>query len=72
MLKNQIMAFNKLLADQFQLMNKDYSSGVTSMPITNGSNSTSCKTILFFPSLVVVGIPNIRDRFIASEFIDNF
>uniref|UniRef100_A0ACD6AGF6 Uncharacterized protein n=1 Tax=Avena sativa TaxID=4498 RepID=A0ACD6AGF6_AVESA len=41
MLKNQITAFNKLLEDQFQLMNKDYSSGV--MPITNGSNSTPLK-----------------------------
>jgi len=43
MLKNQITAFNKLLEDQFQLMNKDYSSGVPSMPITNGSNSTPLK-----------------------------
>uniref|UniRef100_A0A453SNA2 Angiotensin-converting enzyme 2 n=1 Tax=Aegilops tauschii subsp. strangulata TaxID=200361 RepID=A0A453SNA2_AEGTS len=43
MLKNQITAFNKLLEDQFQLMNKDYSSGIPSMPLTNGSNSTTLK-----------------------------
>ncbi|XP_051208660.1 uncharacterized protein [Lolium perenne] len=43
MLKNQITAFNKLLEDQFQLMNKDYSSAVPSMPLTNGSNSTALK-----------------------------
>ncbi|XP_044956148.1 uncharacterized protein LOC123407144 isoform X3 [Hordeum vulgare subsp. vulgare] len=43
MLKNQITAFNKLLQDQFQLMNKDYSSGIPSMPLTNGSNSTTLK-----------------------------
>jgi hypothetical protein len=49
MLKNQITAFNKLLEDQFQLMNKDYSSGIPSMPLTNGSNSTPGKT--FFPAL---------------------
>ncbi|KAK1603055.1 hypothetical protein QYE76_037691 [Lolium multiflorum] len=43
MLKDQITAFNKLLEDQFQLMNKDYSSAVPSMPLTNGSNSTALK-----------------------------
>ncbi|XP_062234165.1 uncharacterized protein LOC133931329 [Phragmites australis] len=43
MLKNQITAFNKLLEDQLQIMNKEFSSGFPSMPPPNGSNSNPLK-----------------------------
>ncbi|EER90343.1 hypothetical protein BDA96_10G330100 [Sorghum bicolor] len=43
MLKNQIMVFNKLLQDQFEIMNKDFSSGIPSMSLPNGSNSNLLK-----------------------------
>lgn len=60
MLKNQIRAFNKLLEDQFQLMSKNYSSGGPSMPLTNGSNSTTLKqNSCFLPeSAPVSAMPN--------------
>ncbi|TVU07688.1 hypothetical protein EJB05_41053, partial [Eragrostis curvula] len=44
MLKNQITAFNKLLEDQLQIMNKEFSSGIPSMSPPdppNGSSSTN-------------------------------
>ncbi|RLN06961.1 uncharacterized protein C2845_PM11G14010 [Panicum miliaceum] len=43
MLMNQIVAFNKLLEQQYQIMSKDHPSGVPSMPPTapNGSNSSA-------------------------------
>lgn len=43
MLKNQIMVFNKLLDDQFQIMNKEFPSRIPSMSLPNGSNSNSLK-----------------------------
>ena len=51
MLMNQIVAFNKLLEKQYQIMSKDHPSGVSSMPhaAPNGSNSSACK-FLFFSS----------------------
>ncbi|KAL5212250.1 hypothetical protein ABZP36_023097 [Zizania latifolia] len=51
MLKNQIMAFNRLLEDQYRLMCKDQPSGVPSMPpTTNGSNSgTLNQNVCFLP-----------------------
>ncbi|CAD6335469.1 unnamed protein product [Miscanthus lutarioriparius] len=42
-LKNQIMVFNRLLQDQFAVMNKDFSSGIPSMCLPNGSNSNLLK-----------------------------
>ena len=47
---NQIVAFNKLLEQQYQIMTKDHPSGMPSMPPTapNGSNSNTCKLHLFF------------------------
>ncbi|KAJ6853321.1 uncharacterized protein M6B38_250365 [Iris pallida] len=41
MLKNQIMVFNKLLEKQVDLMHKIGSSGVTSVPVSNGSSSST-------------------------------
>lgn len=46
MLKNQIMVFNRLLQDQFEIMNKEFSSGIPSMSLPNDSNSNLCKTFL--------------------------
>lgn len=46
MLKNQIVVFNKLLQDQFAVMNKDFSSGIPSMSLPNGSSSNLCKTFV--------------------------
>ncbi|XP_062229757.1 uncharacterized protein LOC133927350 isoform X1 [Phragmites australis] len=43
MLKNQIMAFNKLLDNQFQIMNKEFPSGIPSASLPNGSNSNPLK-----------------------------
>uniref|UniRef100_A0A0A9C4Q0 Uncharacterized protein n=1 Tax=Arundo donax TaxID=35708 RepID=A0A0A9C4Q0_ARUDO len=43
MLKNQITAFNKLLEDQLQIMNKEFSSGIPSMSPPNGSNLNTLK-----------------------------
>ncbi|KAL6603523.1 hypothetical protein ACP70R_043884 [Stipagrostis hirtigluma subsp. patula] len=43
MLKNQIAAFNKLLEDQIQIMNKELSSGMPSMSTPNGSSSNPLK-----------------------------
>jgi hypothetical protein len=50
MLKNQIMAFNKLLEDQYRIMTKEHSPGVPSVPppAPNASNSSTCKILLFF------------------------
>jgi hypothetical protein len=48
-LKNQITDFNKLLEDQLQIMNTDFSSGVPSMSPPdppNGSSSNPCKTFV--------------------------
>ena len=45
-LKNQIMVFNRLLQDQFAVMNNDFSSGIPSMCLPNGSNSNLCKTFV--------------------------
>ncbi|XP_066370205.1 uncharacterized protein [Miscanthus floridulus] len=42
-LKNQIMVFNRLLQDQFAVMNKDFSSEIPSMCLPNGSNSNLLK-----------------------------
>ncbi|XP_066376545.1 uncharacterized protein [Miscanthus floridulus] len=42
-LKNQIVVINKLLQDQFAAMNKDFSSGIPSMCLPNGSNSNLLK-----------------------------
>lgn len=52
---NQIVAFNKLLEQQYQIMTKDHPSGMPSMPPTapNGSNSNTCK-LLFFSSYTSV------------------
>jgi hypothetical protein len=52
---NQIMAFNKLLEQQYQIMTKDHPSGMPSMPpaAPNGSNSNTCK-FLFFSSYTSV------------------
>jgi hypothetical protein len=51
MLKNQIMAFNKLLEDQYRIMTKEHSPGVPSvLPAPNGSNSSTCKILLFLMS----------------------
>lgn len=50
MLKNQIMVFNRLLQDQFEIMNKEFSSGIPSMSLPNGSNSNLCKTFPAFLS----------------------
>lgn len=60
MLKNQIMAFNKLLEDQYRLMNKEYSSGVPSMPLPSGSNSNPLKqNSCFLPeSAPISAMPN--------------
>ncbi|XP_062224130.1 uncharacterized protein LOC133922702 isoform X2 [Phragmites australis] len=46
MLKNQIMAFNKLLEDQYRIMTEEHSSGGPSVPPTglNGSNSSTYTT----------------------------
>ncbi|XP_062218151.1 uncharacterized protein LOC133918328 [Phragmites australis] len=52
MLKNQIMVFNKLLEDQYQIMSKEHPSGVPSMPPTapNGSNSSTLnQNVCFLP-----------------------
>jgi hypothetical protein len=46
MLKTQIMVFNKLLQDQFEVINKEFSSGIPSMSLPNGSNSNLCKTFV--------------------------
>ncbi|KAL6873633.1 hypothetical protein ACP4OV_013715 [Aristida adscensionis] len=43
MLKNQITAFNKLLENQLQIMNKAFSSGIPSMSPPNGSSSNQLK-----------------------------
>jgi len=52
---NQIVAFNKLLEQQYQIMTKDHPSGMPSMPPTapNGSNSNTCE-LLFFSSYTSV------------------
>jgi hypothetical protein len=44
---NQIVAFNKLLEQQHQIMSKDHASGIPSMPPTppNGSNSSTSKLL---------------------------
>jgi hypothetical protein len=49
MLKNQIMAFNKLLEDQYRIMTKEHSPAVPSVPppVPNGSNSSTCKFLFF-------------------------
>ncbi|XP_008799894.2 uncharacterized protein LOC103714431 isoform X1 [Phoenix dactylifera] len=43
MLKNQILVFNKLLEKQVELMHKVCPSGVASMPLSNGSNSSTLR-----------------------------
>ena len=48
MLKNQIMVFNKLLEDQYNLMSKEHPSGMASMTPTapNGSDPSTCKLFM--------------------------
>ncbi|KAJ3705416.1 hypothetical protein LUZ61_009121 [Rhynchospora tenuis] len=42
MLKNQIMVFNRLLADQYRLMTKEHTSAITPVPpVSNGSNPSA-------------------------------
>ncbi|KAJ1260931.1 hypothetical protein BS78_10G269500 [Paspalum vaginatum] len=43
MLKDQIMFFNKLLDDQFQILSKEFPSGIPSMSLPNGSSSNPLK-----------------------------
>jgi hypothetical protein len=47
-LKNQITAFNRLLEDQLQIMNKEFSLGIPSMfpDPPNGTSSNPCKTFV--------------------------
>jgi uncharacterized protein (TIGR01589 family) len=55
MLMNQIVAFNKLLEQQYQIMSKDHPSGVPSMPPTapNGSNSSALnQNVPFLPDTI--------------------
>jgi len=55
MLMNQIVAFNKLLEQQYQIMSKDHPSGVPSMPPTapNGSNSSALNQhVPFLPDTI--------------------
>lgn len=55
MLMNQIMAFNKLLERQYQIMTKDHTSGMPSMPPTapNGSNSNALnQSVPFLPDTI--------------------
>jgi hypothetical protein len=59
-LKNQIMVFNKLLQDQFAVMNKDFSSGIPSMCLSNGSNSNLCKT--FVSNLLIRDCSSLFNR----------
>ncbi|KAK3152104.1 hypothetical protein QOZ80_2BG0154470 [Eleusine coracana subsp. coracana] len=52
MLKNQILAFNKLLQDQYQIMTKECSPGVPSVPppAPNGSSSSTLnQNVCFLP-----------------------
>jgi hypothetical protein len=52
MLKNQIVAFNKLLEDQYRIMTQEHSPGVPSVPspAPNGSNSgTLNQSMCFLP-----------------------
>jgi len=51
MLKNQIMVFNKLLQDQSEIMKKEFSSGILSVFLPNGSNSNLCN--IFVSSLLM-------------------
>ncbi|KAG2655861.1 uncharacterized protein LOC120643153 isoform X1 [Panicum virgatum] len=55
MLMNQIVAFNKLLEKQYQIMSKDHPSGVSSMPpaAPNGSNSSALnQNVPFLPDTI--------------------
>jgi len=55
MLMNQIMAFNKLLEQQYQIMTKDHPSGMPSMPpaAPNGSNSNTLnQNVPFLPDTI--------------------
>ncbi|XP_066321199.1 uncharacterized protein [Miscanthus floridulus] len=55
MLMNQIVAFNKLLEQQYQIMTKDHPSGMPSMPPTapNGSNSNTLnQNVPFLPDTI--------------------
>ncbi|CAN6230257.1 unnamed protein product [Urochloa humidicola] len=55
MLMNQIVAFNKLLEQQYQIMSKDHPSGVPSIPPTapNGSSSSTMnQNVSFLPDTI--------------------
>jgi hypothetical protein len=49
-LKNQITVFNKLLEDQLQIMNKEFSSGIPSMSPPDPPNGTSSNPCMTFVS----------------------
>jgi len=53
LLKNQILVFNKLLEKQVELMQKVCPPGVASIPLSNGSSSSTCMAFSFFCHIFV-------------------
>jgi len=48
MVKHQINEFNRLLEQQVQLMRQIDPTGVASLPTSNGSHISPCKTLFMF------------------------